>query len=125
MHLKQQQAFVAAMADAREAYQERRWDEAFASLERAHILGQQRTLAHIASHWWMLKTGWRRGDWHEVRGQLLRLPAALLFSRLWVPAGNSGGSNVSAFRPMPVPEGLAAIMEGMPSRPPANKTGGQ
>lgn len=116
MHSRQQQAFAAAMADAREAYQARQWHEAFTSLERAHILGQQHTLAHAASHWWMLKVGWRRGDWHEVRGQLLRLPAAMLLSRLWVPAGNSGGSNVSPFQPMPLPEDLAEIMQDMPSQ---------
>jgi hypothetical protein len=40
--------------------------------------------------------------------------AAALFSRLWVPVGNTGGANVSAFRPMPVPEDLQRLLEGGP-----------
>jgi hypothetical protein len=37
--------------------------------------------------------------------------AAALFSRLWVPVGNTGGANVSAARPMPVPSDLQAILD--------------
>jgi hypothetical protein len=43
-------------------------------------------------------------------GQMLRLPAALLFSRLWVPLGNTGGANVNAMQPMPLPDDLRAVL---------------
>jgi hypothetical protein len=84
---------------------------AFAHLERAHILGQQRTWRHVNIHVWMLRVGWARHDFREVVGQITRIVAAALFSRIWVPMGNTGGANVSAFRPMPVPEDLEGILQ--------------
>jgi len=59
----------------------------------------------------MLSVGWARRDARELAGQLSRLVAAALFSRLWVPAGNTGGANVSALRPMPVPDDLRALLD--------------
>lgn len=86
-------------------------DAAFRHFERAHILSQRRTWDHVRSHAWMWLAGWRRGDAREVLGQTLRMLAALLFSRIWVPEGNTGGANVSALRPMPVSEDLRSILE--------------
>ena len=111
MNDTQRQAFQQRMTLARAAYHEQRWQQAFALLEQAHILGQRSTRAHTLSHWWMLKVGWRQRDWREVRGQWLRLPAALLMSRLWVPEGNTGGANVSSLKPMAIPEPLKTLME--------------
>lgn len=79
--------------------------------ERAHVLGQRHTLPHIRVHWAMLRVGWINRDTREVLGQLGRMPAALLFSRVWVPVGNTGGSNVSAFKPMPIPGDLATLLD--------------
>jgi hypothetical protein len=59
----------------------------------------------------MLAVGWQRRDGREVFGQLTRIVAAALFSRLWVPVGNTGGANVSAVKPMPVPPDLQAILD--------------
>lgn len=87
-------------------------DGAFAHLERAHIIGQRRTLLHLRSHCGMLAIGWQGRDRREVVGQLGRIIAALLFPRLWVPAGNTGGANVSPFAPMPLPDDLRAILDG-------------
>lgn len=84
--------------------------EAFHHFERAHILGQRRTRLHVRAHVAMLKVGWMRGDTREIIGQLSRIVAAALFSRLWVPEGNTGGASVSALKPMPVPEDLARIL---------------
>ena len=84
---------------------------AFRHLERAHILGQRRTLLHVRAHWEMLELACMRRDPREVLGQLPRLLAALLMSRIWVPAGNTGGSNVSAFRRMAIPDDLARILK--------------
>lgn len=85
-------------------------DTAFGHLERAHVLSQRATLMHVRTHLYMLGMGWRRRDLREITGQLSRTLAASLFSRLWVPPGNTGGANVSAFAPMPVPEDLAALL---------------
>jgi hypothetical protein len=84
---------------------------AFRHFERAHVLSQRHTVPHVRSHWAMLRVGWISRDTREVLGQLARLPAALLFSRIWVPVGNTGGSNVSAFEPMPVPADLAVLLD--------------
>lgn len=100
-------AFNQYLRQARQAFNAGDYTKAFQDLERAHILGQQQTMAHVLTHWWMLRIGWRQQDWREIRGQLLRLPAALIFSRVWVPLGNTGGANVSAMQPMPIPADLA------------------
>lgn len=58
----------------------------------------------------MLRLGWQERDVREVVGQAFRFLTALLFTHVWVPPGNTGGSRVSAFRPMPVPEDIARIL---------------
>ena len=85
-------------------------DTAFAHLERAHILSQRYALTHARVHLRMLRVGWKRREPREVIGQITRTVAALLFSRIWVPLGNTGGANVSALRPMPLPEDLRALI---------------
>jgi len=90
---------------------EARHADAFVFLEQAHVLSQRLTLRHCRVHWRMLRNGWARRDHREVLGQTLRLPAAALFSRVWVPHGNTGGARVAALRPMPVPDDLKALLE--------------
>lgn len=80
-------------------------------LERAHIIGQRRTLLHVRSHLGMFAAGWARRDRRELVGQIGRIVAAALLSRIWVPTGNTGGANVSALAPMPLPPDLAALLE--------------
>lgn len=87
------------------------FDAAFSHLERAHILSQRFTFAHAGVHLRMLHVGWKRRDAREVAGQSIRIVAALVFSRLWVPVGNTGGANVSAFRSMPLPADLATLLD--------------
>ena len=79
---------------------------AFIHLERAHVLSQRLTGLHVRTHLRMLAWGWRQRDAREVLGQLSRTVAAALFSRIWVPPGNTGGTKVSAFQPMDVPDDL-------------------
>ncbi len=86
-------------------------DAAFAHLERAHILSQRHAFAHAGVHLRMARIGWKRRDAREILGQAARFPAALLFSRLWVPLGNTGGARVSAMQPMPLPDDLRAVLE--------------
>jgi hypothetical protein len=85
-------------------------DRAFHHLERAHILGQRRTWLHVKSHLGMLQVGWQRQDAREVFGQMVRIAAAAIFSRIWVPVGNTGRANVSATLPMEVPPDLQALL---------------
>jgi hypothetical protein len=86
--------------------------DAFTHLERAHVLGQESTREHVRVHWRMLRWGWARRDPREVFGQAFRLIGAATKTFIGlVPAGNTGGANVSPFRPMPVDPELAAIIE--------------
>jgi Protein of unknown function (DUF3703) len=84
---------------------------AFHHLERAHILSQRHTLEHVHVHWLMLRLGAAVGDWREVLGQSTRIVAAAVFSRIWVPLGNTGRANVSAVKPMPIPGDLRSVLE--------------
>lgn len=84
---------------------------AFHHLERAHILSQRYTAAHVHVHWLMLRLGASMGAWREVIGQSTRIVAAAMFSRIWVPIGNTGRANVSAIEPMEVPDDLRSLLE--------------
>ncbi len=85
--------------------------QAWHLLEALHVLGQTRLIPHAQTHGLMLALAWRTRNLTEVKGQLVRLmlvPLGHLLGRL--PLGNTGRSNVGAFRPMPVaPELLATI----------------
>jgi hypothetical protein len=80
-------------------------------LERAHILSQHNALLHVRTHLAMLAAGIRRHDRREIVGQLLRLVVAgpgSLSGRY--PVGNTGGADVSALAPMPIPDDLVAYL---------------
>jgi len=90
-----------------------RGDEAaeWRHLERAHILSQPKALLHVRTHVAMLAAGIRRHDRREVAGQLLRLVVAgpgSLTGRY--PVGNTGGADVNALTPMPIPDDLAPYL---------------
>lgn len=110
MNQKLRDAIETAFTAAEHEMRGGRHDEALVWLERAHILTQRRPLLHARSHWLMLRTGWQMGDLREVLGQVPRIVAALLFSRIWVPIGNTGRARVSAFVPMPVSEELQVLL---------------
>jgi hypothetical protein len=91
----------------------RRGDQAgeWHHLERAHILSQPMAGPHLRTHLAMLGAARRRHDRREVAGQMLRLVLAgpgSLTGRY--PVGNTGGADVSALRPMPIPEDLCAVL---------------
>jgi hypothetical protein len=80
-------------------------------LERAHILSQPMAGAHVRTHLAMLTCALRRRQARETVGQVMRLVLAAPGS--WTgryPLGNTGGADVSAFRPMPVPDDLRAAL---------------
>ena len=73
-------------------------------LERAHILSQPFPVPHVRVHVAMFGFAWRHGWWGEVIGQIPRVILAGPASALGrAPIGNTGGSNVSLFKPLPVP----------------------
>ena len=104
------QAIEQAFSEATQAVADGQTEAAWRWLERAHILTQQRPLLHARSHWRMFTLGWQTGDYREVAGQLPRILAAVLFSRVWVPLGNTGRARVSAFAPMPVSEEIQQLL---------------
>jgi hypothetical protein len=91
---------------------------AFRHLERAHVLGQASTAQHVRVHWRMFVWGWRQRKTRECLGQLFRLAGAATMTAFGlVPAGNTGGANVSPYQPMPVDPDLAALIEQARSSP--------
>jgi hypothetical protein len=111
MHPTLAAAFEAEVEHARRALANDRLSEAFAHLERAHVLGQWYVRSHLTAHLGMLRIGWRRRDVREIIGQLLRIPGGVIGSAIGcVPRGNTGGSRVSAFQPMPIPPDLSELL---------------
>ena len=84
---------------------------AFRHLERAHILGQNSTRLHTQTHILMMRWGLRQPSGKEVAGQLFRIFGAATKTAFGlVPAGNTGGTDVSPFRTMPIPTDLQTLM---------------
>ncbi|MEI4509372.1 DUF3703 domain-containing protein [Sphingopyxis sp. CCNWLW253] len=82
-------------------------------LERAHILGQRWYVSHMKTHFHMLRLALGQSDTKEALGQLVRLIGAAPFHLAgWVPVGNTGGADVPATRPMPIPPDLQPCLEG-------------
>ncbi len=111
MHAELRKSYDKEMTAAIKQYKSNNLNEAFYHLERGHILGQSFTLPHARAHWWMLKVGWKRRDPTEIAGQVARILGALLFSRIWVPVGNTGGAHVPPFKSMPIPEEFQALVK--------------
>ena len=85
---------------------------AFSHLENAHVLGQLSTYWHTRVHWLMLVWALQQQDVRELRAQLVRLVGAVTKTAIGLlPSGNTGGGNVSAFRPMPLSARHHAIIE--------------
>ena len=100
-----------AFFQARKALNEEAPTEAFSWLERAHILSQRMPILHAQSHWLMPRASWQLRDFREVLSQVPRIMAALLFSKIWVPFGNSERARVSAFAPMPLSPELQRLLQ--------------
>ena|SRR6476661_1576516 len=80
-------------------------------LERAHILSQPIAGAHVRTHVAMLAAAVRRRDARELAGQVFRVLVAAPGSLTGrYPVGNTGGADVSAFAPMPIPEDLRPLL---------------
>ena len=88
-------------------------DASFPHLERAHIIGQAFVVPHVTTHWLMLRVEFRRRRAVATLGQIARIALGLLGSAVGiVPVGNTGGSNISMFKRMPIAPELQSIIDG-------------
>lgn len=114
-------AFESEIALAAEHLSRGELETGFAHLERAHVIGQAFVGPHARSHWWMLKVELRRRRLVAAFGQAVRIVLGVLGSAVGVvPVGNTGGSNVSMFKRMPIEPELQRIIDaGAPPDAPA------
>lgn len=83
----------------------------FGHLESAHVLGQESTLWHVKVHTLMLAWAVRNSMLKECVGQLFRITGAVTATPIGlVPKGNTGGTNVSPFKTMPINSAYQAII---------------
>lgn len=111
MHKQLKHAFQQQLTTAKVLTKSGNYSAAFAELEVAHILGQQYLLPHWQVHFAMLRVGFKQRSLKEIAGQIWRIiltPLGHLSGRL--PIGNTGGSNVNAFTPMPVKPELQQLL---------------
>jgi hypothetical protein len=108
-------AFDNEIARAKELMARGELDASFPHLERAHVIGQAFVIPHARSHWLMLRVELRRRRGMAAFGQAVRIVLGALGSAVGVvPVGNTGGSDVSMFKRMPVEPELQDIIEGVP-----------
>ena len=87
-------------------------ERAFGHLERAHVLGQAHVGPHAKAHWLMLRLEIRRGRFAAVLGQAVRLVLGILGSAVGiVPIGNTGGTDISMFKRLPIAPELQEIID--------------
>lgn len=105
-------AYDAEMAAATSLYAAGECGQAYQHLERAHVLGQRYVVPHVATHYWMLKLGARRRSMPEVLGQFIRIVLGALGSAVGiVPTGNTGGTNISMFRRLPLDPEIQELLK--------------
>lgn len=110
MNKKLQLAFETEMICAYRALEGGRLDHAMKHFERAHVLGQKYVMPHVKSHWGMLRVGLKRSSFKEVWGQAVRILIGALGSAVGVvPLGNTGGTDISMFARLPVPEDVMRL----------------
>ena len=106
-------AFETEIAQAKALIAGGELEAGFAHLERAHVIGQAFVAPHARSHWLMLLFEIQRRRPVAALGQVVRLVLGILGSAVGkVPVGNTGGSNVSMFKRMPIAPELQDIIDG-------------
>jgi hypothetical protein len=113
MNIQLKQAFEAEMAMAYSHFKKGNLNTAFRHLERAHVLGQRNIVPHVRSHWLMLRIGLAHRSPIKVWAQSMRIILGALGSALnIVPAGNTGGTDISMFARKSIAPDLAKIING-------------
>ncbi len=88
-------------------------EQGFVHLERAHVIGQAFVVPHVRSHWLMLEVEIRRKRPVAAFGQLVRIVLGALGSAVGVvPVGNTGGSDISMFKRLPIAPELQDLIDG-------------
>jgi hypothetical protein len=113
MNPVQSAAFENEIARAKEFIARGELEAGFAHIERAHVIGQAFVVPHARSHWLMLKVEVRQRRAVAAFGQGVRIVLGVLGSAVGVvPVGNTGGSDVSMFKRMPIEPELQNIIDG-------------
>ena len=111
MKRRQRDAFEAAISEAEGLIAAGDDLASFPWLERAHVLGQFDVRGHVRVHAAMLGIAWRARQPAAVLGQLTRIALGALGSAVGsVPTGNTGGSNISMFKRLPIDPEIEAII---------------
>lgn len=106
-------AFEREIADGKALIASGDLDAGFRHLERAHVIGQNFVGPHSKSHWLMFRVELRRRRAGDAFGQLVRLFLGIIGSAVGVvPVGNTGGTDISMFRRLPIPPELQEIIDG-------------
>lgn len=123
MNAIQRAAFDREIARAKSLIASDDLDAAFAHLERAHVIGQAHVVPHVTSHWQMFRIElWRRRP-AALAGQAIRIVLGALGSAVGVvPTGNTGGTDISMFKRMPIDPELQHIIDGRASSEPARRS---
>ena len=118
MNPVQRVAFDNEIALAKELIAKGELEAGFHYLERAHIIGQAFVVPHALTHWLMLKVEFRRRRVKAVLGQIVRVVLGIIGSAVGVvPVGNTGGTDISMFKRMPIEPELQNIIDGVPPSP--------
>ena len=105
-------AFDKEIALAKELASRGHLEQCFGHLERAHVMGQAVVALHAKTHWLMFKVEIRRRRTAAAFGQALRIVLGAIGSALGrVPVGNTGGTNISMFRRLPITPELQSIID--------------
>jgi hypothetical protein len=111
-------AFDNEIALAKELIAKGELGASFLHLERAHIIGQAFVVPHATSHWLMLRVELRRRRVIAGLGQTVRILLGILGSAVGVvPVGNTGGTDISMFKRMPIEPETQNIIDGVPPHP--------
>ena len=106
------EAFSRELNNAKVLMKKKEYDTSFFHLERAHILGQSFVVQHSISHLYMLKIYLLKREYINSLGQLVRLLLGILGSLVGIiPIGNTGGSNISMFQRMEIPDDIREFMK--------------
>lgn len=113
MNPAQSAAFESEIDLARQLIAGDEFEQGFAHLERAHVIGQAFVVPHVRSHWLMLQVEFRRRRPVAAFGQVVRIVLGALGSAVGtVPVGNTGGSDISMFKRLPIAPELQDLIDG-------------
>lgn len=105
-------AFRGELGAAAGHYAAGEFAQAFYHLDIAHVLGQQYVVPHVLTHYWMLRIGVKRRSLAQVWGQGIRMVLGALGSAVGVvPLGNTGGTDISMFKHLPLDPAIEKLMQ--------------